>query len=725
MLVPGLLRRGDVVRVIAPSSPFDPELLVKGLAVLRDELGLLPRHRDDLYTRRGYLAGDDARRLAEWNEAVADPEARAIFAARGGYGAMRILPGIDPAPLLARPKVLVGFSDLTAIHALLNRAGLATVHGPVLTQLGRAPPEALAHLKSLLMGRRRGRGHAGARSLRSSGAGRGSSPARWSAPGRVEGPLLGGSLSLLAHLCGSPFLPALEGAILALEDVDERPYRLDRYLTQLRLAGALRGLAGVALGQFTDCDGQGLRGAEVVREWAAELGVPAVEGLPFGHEDAELRPPAGRAGDAGRPGRGRARAAAAPVRRVGRAAPARGGCVTAAAARRRGGARGRAGEGMAPALSACVISGGRTVHASCHGERGATCRGPVRPPDDPSTSPRSPRSLATTGVAAQLVAEGRLELDAPVASLLPVFEVGGKGAVTVRQLLAHASGLPAWRRCFDAAARDPGAAPPSCPPASAPARTASGLPSRPGAPGRRRCLAEPLEAVPGTRALYSDVGFIALGLALEAAGGAGARGALRGAALPPARPPLDVLPGRRRPGRARAGAAGRTLPSDRLERAPPRGLPGGGPRRQRLGHGRRGRPRRALLHRGGGGARWGRPGSTRSPGGDSVVPADAAGEFARRDATPGSDRALGWDTPGGPAPSIGDRLGRGPRGAIGHLGYTGCSLWLDLDAGLACALLTNHMHPGGVAQRERIRALRRRFHDAVAEAVGTAELTRR
>lgn len=291
VLVPGLLRRGDVVRVIAPSSPFDPELLVRGLAVLRDDLGLLPRHREDLYTRRGYLAGDDARRLAEWNEAVADPEARAIFAARGGYGAMRILAGIDPAPLLARPKLVVGFSDLTAIHALLNRAGLATVHGPVLTQLGRAPKEAVAHLRALIMDSPPGP-HPGP-AAGPPDPGGGLAAPRVVRPGRAEGPLLGGSLALLAHLCGSGFLPALEGAILALEDVDEKPYRLDRYLTQLRLSGALRGLAGVALGQFTECDWQGLRGAEVVREWAAGLGVPAAEGFAFGHEDANFALPLG------------------------------------------------------------------------------------------------------------------------------------------------------------------------------------------------------------------------------------------------------------------------------------------------------------------------------------------------------------------------------------------------------------------------------------------------
>jgi muramoyltetrapeptide carboxypeptidase len=276
------------VRVIAPSSPFDPEGLARGLAVLRDRLGLVPRHRPDLAARHRYLAGDDARRLDEWREAVEDVEARAIFCARGGYGAMRLLPFVDPAPLLARPKLVVGFSDVTAFHAVLNRAGLATVHGPVLTQLGRAPEPAIVHLEALLSG---ARARSDAWSAPAPGAGLvGSGVLR---AGRASGPLLGGSLALLAHLCGTPFLPSLEGALLLLEDVDEKPYRLDRYLTQLRLAGALEGVAGVALGQFTRCDTPDLRGEEVVREWAAGLGVPAVEGLPVGHEDANFAVPLG------------------------------------------------------------------------------------------------------------------------------------------------------------------------------------------------------------------------------------------------------------------------------------------------------------------------------------------------------------------------------------------------------------------------------------------------
>jgi muramoyltetrapeptide carboxypeptidase len=285
---PPPLRAGDVVRVIAPGSAFDIPAFEAGLSVLRDRWGLRTRVRDDVTARTGYLAGDDRRRLAEWDEAVADEEATAIFCARGGYGVMRLLPSVDPAPLLERPKLVVGFSDITALHALLNRAGLATVHGPVVTQLGRAPAEALDHLWALVSGR-----HAGPGAWEVPPPGRGLSGGVTCVPGRARGPLLGGSLTLLAHLCGTPFLPSMEGTILALEDVGERPYRLDRYLTQLKLAGALEGLAGVVLGQFTGCDGGDGSADEVVRGLLGELGVPMVAGFPFGHEDRNLALPLG------------------------------------------------------------------------------------------------------------------------------------------------------------------------------------------------------------------------------------------------------------------------------------------------------------------------------------------------------------------------------------------------------------------------------------------------
>jgi muramoyltetrapeptide carboxypeptidase len=286
--LPPPLRPGDAVRVIAPASPFDPDAYARGLEVLTGALGLRVRARADLSARRGYLAGDDARRIEEWREAVADPEARAIFCARGGYGTMRILPAVDPAPLLAAPKLLVGFSDVVALHVALNRAGLATVHGPVITQLGRAPEAAVRHLAALVA---RDRPPAGAWDVPAPGAGVvGTGVIR---PGRVSAPLAGGTLALLAHLCGTPWQPRLDGAILFLEDVGEKPYRLDRYLTQLRLAGALDGVAAVALGRFTDCSAAGLEGLDVVRAAVRELGVPAIEGIPAGHDDDHFALPLG------------------------------------------------------------------------------------------------------------------------------------------------------------------------------------------------------------------------------------------------------------------------------------------------------------------------------------------------------------------------------------------------------------------------------------------------
>jgi muramoyltetrapeptide carboxypeptidase len=273
---------------VAPSSPFDPAAYEKGLEVLSGRLGLLPRARADLVARRAFLAGDDARRAEEWREAVADPEAKAIFCARGGYGATRILPSLDPAPLLARPKALVGFSDVTAFHAVLNRAGVATVHGPVVTQLGRAPEDALRHLEALLF---EDPPRPGAWGVPAPGAGLVAE--RTVQPGRASGPLLGGTLMVLAHLVGTPFAPRLDGAILLLEDVGEKPYRLDRCLTQLRHAGWLEGLAGVALGQFTRCDDGEVLALDVLREAVAAAGVPAIEGLSVGHLDANFAVPLG------------------------------------------------------------------------------------------------------------------------------------------------------------------------------------------------------------------------------------------------------------------------------------------------------------------------------------------------------------------------------------------------------------------------------------------------
>jgi muramoyltetrapeptide carboxypeptidase len=293
VITPPPLKKGDVVRVIAPASPHDAEPFERGLAVLRDRLGLEPRMRADITSRERYLAGSDARRAEEWAEAVADSEARAIWCARGGYGAMRILPSIDPKPLLAAPRWVIGFSDITVFHSVLNKAGLVTAHAPVIIQVGKLAEEALEALEALITGRSKG--------IDGTGVIR---------PGKARGRLSGGTLALLAHLCGTPYFPDLAGAVLFLEDVGEKPYRLDRYLTQLQLAGAFRKVAGVCVGHITDCDEPGTAGAQVVREFVEKLGVPAIEGIPAGHEPrncamamgAEVELHAPGPGEPGRPG---------------------------------------------------------------------------------------------------------------------------------------------------------------------------------------------------------------------------------------------------------------------------------------------------------------------------------------------------------------------------------------------------------------------------------------
>jgi CubicO group peptidase (beta-lactamase class C family) len=375
-------------------------------------------------------------------------------------------------------------------------------------------------------------------------------------------------------------------------------------------------------------------------------------------------------------------------------------------------------EGVAGALSAAVLSGGRLAHASCHGELDAPAARALSR-DDLFDVASLTKVMATTTLAAQLVDAGALRLDAPVAQTLPGFEAAGKEAVTARHLLAHASGLPEWRPYFERAARDPVAGRAFLPPGERPPPAALADAARRGRElVRESVLAEALEAPPGARARYCDPGFIALGLLVEAIAGA----------------PLAELAERRvfgplglvstgfvdgaEPARARARGEGRSF------------VPAGwsAPRRETV----RGAVNDDNAWAMGGVAGHAGVFSTAAEvaalgqawlealsGAPSPVVPPSAAELALRDAeTPGSARALGWDTPSGAAPAIGSRLGRGPRGAIGHLGYTGCSLWLDLDAGVVCALLTNHVHPSGRSDRPRIRELRRSFHDAVADALG-------
>ncbi len=273
------LSPGKHIRVIAPASPFPAGDFERGVERLRARYRV--SFRDDLRARHAYLAGDDARRLAELEEALADPDVDAIVAVRGGYGVTRLLFGLDPTAVRRAEKLLVGFSDLTALHALWARAGLRSIHGPMVAALGRAAPPLVERWIAAVEGAR-------------------PDPIEGLASiskGAAEGPILGGNLALLAALVGTPHAPPLDGAVLFLEDVGEAPYRVDRMLTTLRDAGWLERVAGVVLGRFTGCgpreDGRTVE--EVVADRLGNLGVPVASGIEAGHVDDNLELPFGAA----------------------------------------------------------------------------------------------------------------------------------------------------------------------------------------------------------------------------------------------------------------------------------------------------------------------------------------------------------------------------------------------------------------------------------------------
>ena len=275
---PHAIRPGDCVAVVAPAGPFDRAALEVGLTVLRERYRV---HYDErIHSRDRYLAGDDNRRLAELTNALADPDIKAVFCARGGYGTMRLLTRLASwaAARTLPAKPLVGFSDITALHQWLQSNGLVSFHGPVLTQLGRVPSP--TRLFSLLESPSPAEPLAGQETYVS---------------GTAEGPLLGGNLSVFTRLLGTPFMPPLQGAILVLEDVSESPYRLDRMWTHLELAGVFRQVRGIVLGEFIGCDArdQTFTAADVLRDLAKATGLPCAAGFPIGHGNVNEPVPLG------------------------------------------------------------------------------------------------------------------------------------------------------------------------------------------------------------------------------------------------------------------------------------------------------------------------------------------------------------------------------------------------------------------------------------------------
>ena len=292
---PMRLKQGDNIGLVAPAGFVADRFGLDELGATVRAMGLVPRFAPNLLERYGYLAGTDESRAGALNAMFRDREVRAIFAVRGGWGSERILPMLDFRPLAADPRLVIGSSDITALHlAIAAKTACPGLHGPNLANSwnaaawdsfrrmvfdGEAPTYgAAAPTEDRLVPRA-----ARIRTFR---------------PGTARGRLLGGNLSVLSALVGTPFLPDFTGAILFLEDTNEAEYRIDRMLSQLALSGVLGKLAGVIFGQCTNCGNPGAGYGnftiyEVLEQHLGKLGIPAFQGAAIGHIAGQQSMPVG------------------------------------------------------------------------------------------------------------------------------------------------------------------------------------------------------------------------------------------------------------------------------------------------------------------------------------------------------------------------------------------------------------------------------------------------
>lgn len=293
-LLPAALNPGDTVALVSPSSATDERLSLQLAQEAMQALGFKVKTGEHYAARYGSLAGDDAGRAGDLNAMFRDGEVKAIVCVRGGSGAARLLPMLDYRAIRANPKVLLGYSDITALHSAIHaQTGLVTFHGPIgagswnrfnVDQFKRLffERELMAYKNPVEAGDELvPRKH---RTLAIRG-------------GKARGELIGGNLSVLVGLAGSPYLPDFAGKILFLEDVSEAPYRIDRMLTTLKLMGALDKIAGFIFGECTDCDpGEGygsLTLDQIFDDHVKPLGVPAYRGAMIGHIREQFIVPVG------------------------------------------------------------------------------------------------------------------------------------------------------------------------------------------------------------------------------------------------------------------------------------------------------------------------------------------------------------------------------------------------------------------------------------------------
>ena len=295
---PAALKHGDTIGVVVPAGPLNRERIDRAFERVQARGYHLKTH-GDIYRKQGYLAGDDATRAEELMTAFADPETSAVWCGRGGYGVMRLLHLLDFDVIRRNPKIFVGFSDITALHISIQKhCNLITFHGPNL-QDGFGKPDDMPAATETALWRLL---HAEQQTTSAGDYQYDLSKVEDLAletihGGTATGPVTGGNLAMLNSTMGTPAEVETAGRILFLEDVSERLYRIDRYLTQLRLAGKFESVAGVLLGTFSFDEGdQADSKAEInafLTEFFADLGVPVLAGFPSGHERYNLTLPMG------------------------------------------------------------------------------------------------------------------------------------------------------------------------------------------------------------------------------------------------------------------------------------------------------------------------------------------------------------------------------------------------------------------------------------------------
>ena len=501
IILPCRLSPGDVLGVVAPASPFDSTKYRRGADILKS-MGFEIFEPQGLFSRKGYLAGADCKRARMIEEVFAASEVDGVICARGGYGCLRILDKIDFGIVRKNPKIFVGFSDATALlNSIYNRCALATFHGPTLTCLGESDRDTQESLFSALTS---------------------DDPVSMVAengtcikPGKASGPVAGGNLATLCHLTGLSCAPCFDEHIVFLEDRGEAPYRIDRMLTQMKMAGMFDRINGLVLGDFSECGGRGAVN-RVVAEQFQDWNIPILAGVRAGHEKINLTMPFGVEAVLDADEKTLRFVGPCTIPKETRVCPALFGgdslqrrpipeatspkCLHDPLVRVDRAMKRAVEDFVFPGGVLLVSKGESVLFNEAYGIRNVVSSAPVtRKTVFDLASLTKPLATATSLMA--LSDAGRIDVEDCLEKYLPEFQNSDKGRIRLRHLLCHTSGLPDYRPYY---------------------LELFGFPLEDRKKRLRRLLVREAALFPtGERTLYSDLGFMLLSWFVERVSGVG------------------------------------------------------------------------------------------------------------------------------------------------------------------------------------------------------------